>query len=185
MNSAALVTDRSIVLLADFQDAQIVEESLNLFELRQNFSAGSVRRDFQLAAHLEPLHHGLKIRAGEILREGLANGGANQFAGDIFSAAQFAFVFQLEFSGHRRNRGVYIGDARDDGGIAAAHGALLGAAQHIFQRADGQALADAGAAIHALVFARLKRDFLHDFANVFAALRRVASARAWSRIPAR
>src|SRR5580658_520163 len=158
--------DRCVILLADFQHAQIVEQALDLLQLRQNFRTGSVRRNFQLAAQLEPLNHRLHIRAGKILRVSLADGGANQFARDIVRAAQLAFIFQFEFTGHGWYGSVHIGNARDDGRIAAAHGALFRAAQHIFQRADGQALADAGAAVHALILARLKRYFFDNFANV-------------------
>src|SRR5271156_6622688 len=51
--------DRGVVLLADFQNAQIVEQTLDFFQLCQNLGTGSVRRNFQLAAQFEPLNHGL------------------------------------------------------------------------------------------------------------------------------
>src|SRR6266852_3514545 len=123
-------------------------------------------RDFQFAAKLEPLHHWLEIGFGEILRERLADRRANQLAGDIFSAAELAFIFELEFSGHRGDGAVNIGDARDGTGIVAANGALLGAAEDIFERADGQPLANARAAIHPFVFTRLKSHFLYNLADV-------------------
>src|SRR5271170_2960191 len=158
--------DRGVVLLADFQNAQIVEQTLDFFQLCQNLGTGSVRRNFQLAAQFEPLNHRLHIRAGKILGVGFSDGGANQFTRDIFRTAQLALIFQLKFPGHGWYGSVHIGNARDDGRIAVAHGALFGAAEHVFQRADGQALADAGAAVHALILARLKCHFLDDFANV-------------------
>src|SRR5271163_4540128 len=158
--------DRGVVLLADFQNAQIVEQTLDFLQLCQNLGAGSVRRNFQLAAQFEPLNHGLHIRTGKILGVGFSDGRTNQLTRDIFRAAQLAFILQLEFPGHGWYGSVHIGDARDDGRIAVAHGALFGAAEHVFQRADGQALADAGAAVHALILARLKSHFFDDFADV-------------------
>ena len=47
-----------------------------------------------------------------------------------------------------------------------ARGALFGAADDGFEARDRQALADAGALVDALIFAREKRDLLDDFANV-------------------
>src|SRR5271156_6422017 len=158
--------DRGIILLADFQNAQIVEQALYLLQLCQNFRTGSVCRNFQLAAQFEPLNHRLHIRTGEILGVGFSDGGTNQLARNIFRAAQLAFIFQLEFSGHGWYGSVHISHTRNDSRIATAHGALFGAAEHIFQRADGQALADARTAVHALILARLKRDFFNDFANI-------------------
>ncbi len=60
----------------------------------------------------------------------------------------------------------HIGDAGDDGFFAGAGGAMLGAADEAFHRGDGETLADAGAAVHALVLARLEGDFFDDLAQV-------------------
>src|SRR5271156_1062462 len=158
--------DRGVILLADFQHAEVIEQSLNFLKLCQNLGTGGVRRNFQLATQFEPLNHRLHIRAGKILRVSLADRCADQLTRDIFRAAQLAFIFQLEFSGHGWYGSVHIGNTRNDSRIAAAHSALFGAAEHIFQRADGQALADARTAVHALILARLKRHFLDDFTNV-------------------
>src|SRR5271156_3496252 len=53
--------DRGVVLLADFQHAEVVKQALDFFQLCQNLGAGSVRRNFQLATQFEPLNHGLHI----------------------------------------------------------------------------------------------------------------------------
>src|SRR6185437_45281 len=155
-----------VVLRADSEGFDMVEQALDCFQLRECFVAGGVLRNLQFAAHFEPLHHGLEIHFRKVPAKRLSHGRANQFAGDIIGAAQLAFIFQLEFAGHRRNGGVDIGDARDGRGIAAADGALLGAAEHVFDRADRQALAYAGAAVNSLILARLKGDLLDDFADV-------------------
>ena len=55
--------------------------------------------------------------------------------------------------------------------LAVARGALLGAADHAFERGDRQTLADAGASVDTLVFARLKGNFFDHFTEVVAGLR--------------
>ena len=57
-----------------------------------------------------------------------ADGRANEFARHGVRAFEFAFVFELHFSGDSGERSVNIGDAGDDGLFAGASGALLGAA---------------------------------------------------------
>src|SRR5258707_7392284 len=84
-----------------------------------------------------------------MLAEDAADGSANQLAGDGVGAFELAFVFELEFAGDGRKSGVNISDARDGSFFADAGGALLGAADHAFQRCDWHALADAGAAVSA------------------------------------
>src|SRR5580704_591920 len=101
--------DGGVILLADFQYAEVIEKALDFLELRQHFGTGSVRRNFQLAAQLEPLNHGLHIRAGKILGVSFSDSGANQLAGDIFRSAQLAFILQLEFSGHGWYGSVHVG----------------------------------------------------------------------------
>ena len=67
-------------------------------ELRQRFRGRSAFRNFQFAAQLKPLHDRLKIRAFQVIGENFADGAANQFARDVFRAAQFAFVFEFHLS---------------------------------------------------------------------------------------
>ena len=112
------------------------------------------------------MHNRLKVHILEVFRERFPDRRANQFPRDVVGAAHLSLVFKLELSGHRRDRGIHIGDARDHGGIAAAHGALFRAAQHVFKRADRKALAHTRPLVHALIFARLKRHFLDDLADV-------------------
>ena len=74
--------------------------------------------NFQFAAHLKPLHDGLKVGVAQVLGEYLADGGANQFAGDGVGALQLAFVFQFQLAGDGGNGGVDIRDARGGVGFA-------------------------------------------------------------------
>ena len=69
--------------------------------------------------------------------------------------------------------------------LAVARGALLGAADHAFERGDRQALADAGAAIDALIFARLKSNLFDDFAEIFGNFDRARRRRVRPTLPAR
>src|SRR5437879_5242978 len=98
--------------------------------------------------------------------ENTADGGANEFARDSVRALEFTFVFEFHLAGDGGKGGVNVGDARDEGFFAIARGALLGAADETLQSRDGQALADAGAAIHALVLARLESDFFHHLPEI-------------------
>src|ERR1700737_1947174 len=127
---------------------------------------GGEIRELKFAAELEPLDYGLEVDVGEVLAEDAADGGANEFAGDGVRAFEFAFVFQLHFSGDGGEGGVNVGDAGDDGLFAVASGALLGTANEAFERGDGETLADAGATVHALVLARLEGDFFDDLAEI-------------------
>src|SRR5438445_4892850 len=101
-----------------------------------------------------------------MLAEYAADGRANQLAGDSVRTFQFAFVFELELAGDGGECGIDIRYA--SGGIlfADAGCTLLGVADHAFQRGDRETLAYTGAAIHALVVARLEGDFLDNFAQV-------------------
>ena len=94
--------------------------------------------EFQFAAQFEPLDDGLKVDVGEIFAEDAADGGANEFAGDGVGAFEFAFVFELHFSGDGGESGVNVGDAGDDGFFAGARGALLGAADEAFEVVMGR-----------------------------------------------
>src|SRR2546429_9749408 len=98
--------------------------------------------------------------------ENTADGGANEFVRDSVRALEFALVFELHLAGDGGKGGVNVGDARDDGVFAVARRSLFGAADETLQSRDGQALADAGAAIHALVLARLESDFFHHLPKV-------------------
>src|SRR5580704_15343897 len=66
-----------IVLGAHIECRQVVKEALNLFKLRHQFRAGSMGRDFELAAQFEPLHDRLEICTSKILRERLAHSRAD------------------------------------------------------------------------------------------------------------
>ena len=112
------------------------------------------------------MHGLLEIHLRKISGENLSDCGANQFARDIIGAANFAFVSEFELSSHRGNSRINVRDAGDSERFLVANGALFGAAGHIFESADGQALADAAAAIHALIFAREKRNLFDHFRNV-------------------
>src|SRR5438105_9235090 len=98
--------------------------------------------------------------------ENAADSSANQFARNSIRPLEFTFVFEFHFTGDGGKRGVNVSDSRDDGFFAIARGALLGAADETLQSRDGQALADAGAAIHALVLARLESDFFHHLPEI-------------------
>src|SRR5579864_1098865 len=89
-----------IVLWAHAERRSMIKQSLHFFQLGEIFGCLCGGSNFQLAAHLEPLHYGLKVRVLEIFRECLANGGANQLARDGVGSAQLSFVFELEFSSH-------------------------------------------------------------------------------------
>src|SRR5256886_8591630 len=120
----------------------------------------------EFATQFEPLYDRLEIDICEMFAENAANSGANQFAGDGVGALEFAFVFEFHLAGDGGKGRVNIGDARDHGFLAVARGALLGAADEALQSGDRQTLADARAAVHALVFARLKSDLFHDLAEI-------------------
>src|SRR5580704_11559612 len=164
-----------IVLRPDTKNSEVLEESLNLLQLRKKLRARRLRGHLQFAAQFEPLHRRLEIYLGEILRERLTDGSAYQFTSDIICSTKFAFVFELELPGHSRNRGVNVGDPCHRICIATLNSALLCAAEYILKRANRKTLADARAAIHALVITSLERDFLHHLANV---LRNFHTARA-------
>src|SRR5712664_4189544 len=127
---------------------------------------GGEVRELQFAAQFKPLNYRLEVHVGEVLAEDAADGGANECACDGVRAFEFAFVFEFHFSGDGGEGGVDVGDAGDDGLFAVASGALLGGADEAFERGDGKTLTDAGAAVHALVFARLEGDFFHDLAKI-------------------
>ena len=158
---------RWFILGLHIQAVDQVEQALNFAKLRQSFSRSGIRRDFQFAAHLKPLHHGLHVGVAEEFGENFAHGGADQIFRNIFRATQFAFVLQFEFSCHCGDGGIHVGNFGDGKMLAVADGTLLGAAQYIFKPADGQALADAGAAIDALVITGVKRDFFDDLTEIF------------------
>src|SRR5256886_9459271 len=98
--------------------------------------------------------------------ENTADGGANEFVRDSVRALEFALVFELHLAGDGGKGGVNVGDARDDGVFDVARRSLFGAADETLQSRDGQALADAGAAIHALVLARMESDFFHHLPEI-------------------
>src|SRR6266446_7621023 len=98
--------------------------------------------------------------------EDAADCGANQLASDGVCTFQFAFVFELELAGDGGECGINIRYASGGVLFTDARRTLLGVANDAFQGGDREALAHTGAAIHALVFARLEGDFLDNFAQV-------------------
>src|SRR5260370_7447169 len=76
------------------------------------------------------------------------------------------FVCELEVAGEGGKRGVDIGNWSDVRLFIGASSALLGAADETFESSDGKALADAGAAVDALVLASLKPDLLDNAAKI-------------------
>src|ERR1700740_364277 len=113
-----------IVLRPDAQDVHMFQHSRDLFQLREKLLARSLRRNFQLASELKPLHSRLKVHLGEVPGKWFSNGGANQLACDIIRAPKFALVFELEFPRHSRNRRIHVGHARDCTRTTSAHGAV-------------------------------------------------------------
>src|ERR1035438_6287323 len=118
------------------------------------------------AAEIEPFDDLRKIDALEVLVVNLADGGADEFAGDGIAAFEFALVFQFELAGDGGKGGVNVGDARHGGIVLALQGASLGVGYHVFEHGDGEALADAGALVDALIFARQEGQLFHHAADV-------------------
>src|SRR5271163_3929887 len=68
---------RRIILRPHSKNREMLEESLDLLQLRKKLGARRLRGHLQFAAKLEPLNGRLKIHLREILREGLTNGRAD------------------------------------------------------------------------------------------------------------
>ena len=126
-----------------------------------------------------------KFTCGEMFAENAADGSANEFASDGFSAFEFTFIFQFEFAGDGGEGSVEIGDAGHSELFTSAGRALLGTADDILQRGDGKALADTGTLIDALVFAGLECNFLNDFTKIIGHFHGDRNLRDQSRLPAR
>src|SRR6267142_1849406 len=146
--------------------ADVIHDALDFRKLLIAVAGVGEFGQLEFAAQFEPLNDGLEIDVGEMFAEDAADSGSNEIAGDGVRAFEFAFVFELHFPGNGGKRGVDIGDAGDDGFFTGAGGAVLGATDEAFHRGDGEALADSGAAVHALVLARLERNFFDDLAQV-------------------
>src|SRR5215469_8904606 len=155
-----------VFAIDDAEARDVVHQALHFAKLLNALASGAEVRNFQFTAGLEPLDCGLEVDFGEVLRKNAADGGADEFTGDDLGTFELAFILKLHFASDGRQGGVKIGDAGDDVCFPGADGVLLGAADHAFKSADGQALADAGAAVHALVFAGLEGDLLDDFAKI-------------------
>src|ERR1039458_2022885 len=95
--------------------------------------------ELERAAEIEPFDDLRKIDALEVLVVDLADGGADQIAGHGIAAFELALVFPPE---------------------------LPGVGHHVFEQGDGEALADAGALVDALVFARQERELFYHAADV-------------------
>ena len=120
--------------------------------------------ELERAAEVEPLDDLREVDAFEVLVVDLADGGADEFAGHGVAALEFAFVFEFELAGDGGQGGVDVDDARHGGIVLAPQGAALGVRDHVFEHRDGQALADAGALVDALVLAGEEGDLLDDSA---------------------
>src|SRR5580704_18572311 len=155
-----------VLMISDAKLANVIHEVLDFRELLIALAGGHAVGNFQFTAKFEPLNHGLKIGFAKALAEDAADGSSDQFAGDNFRAFQFAFIFEFHFSGDGRHGRVDISDAGDGMRFASASSALFGRADDTFESGDRQALADAGAAIDALVFTSLESNFFDDFAKV-------------------
>src|SRR6266851_2439167 len=155
-----------VFAVLDAEAVDMLHQALDFCQLLMALVGSGEVRELQFAAQFKPLNYRLEVHVGEVLAEDAADGGANEFACDDVRAFEFAFVFEFHFSGDGGEGGVDVGDAGDDGLFAVASGALLGAADEAFECGDGKTLADAGAAVDALVFARLEGDFFHDLAKI-------------------
>ena len=76
-------------------------------------------REFQVAAHFKPVDDLFEIGCREILAEDHLDRLPDQIARDRFRAFQLALIFQFQFAGDRRKRGVDVGHA-DVAVLAAA-----------------------------------------------------------------
>ena len=108
---------------------------------------------------------GFASASREVAVEHVGDGGADQVARHLVGALQLAFVLELELAGHRRQRGVDVGDARHDRRFAVGERAPLGVRDDGLEHADRQALADARALVDLALVARLERDLLDDLAH--------------------
>src|SRR6185369_6695699 len=149
------------------QTPDVIQQSLDFRKLLVTFAGSRQFGKLQFAAQFEPLRDRLKIHFRESLAEHSAHRRANQFPRNGVRALQFAFVFQFQLAGDRRKRCVDVYNPCDTAFFAVTRGTLLGVADHAFQRSDWQPLAYSRSPIDALVFARLKRDLFHDFAQIF------------------
>src|SRR5271163_2212207 len=148
------------------QAIYIFEQARNFAELLVTVGGGGVLGQFQFRAAFKPLNGGLEIGFAEVLGEYAPDRGANQFARDEVSTLEFALIFKFHFAGDGGQRRINVGDAGDGMGFSRPCSALLGAADDAFERGNRQALANARAAIDALIFARLKRNLLDDVPQI-------------------
>src|SRR5712692_7451865 len=155
-----------VFAVLDAEAVDMLHQALDFCQLLMALVGGGEVRELEFAAQFKPLNYRLEVHVGEVLAEDAADGGANEFAGDGIRAFEFAFVFEFHFSCDGGEGGVDVSDAGDDGLFAVASGALLGAADEAFECGDGETLADAGAAVHALVLARLEGDFFYNLAEI-------------------
>src|SRR6266436_5212077 len=146
--------------------ADVIHDALDFRKLLIAVAGVGEFGQLEFAAQFEPLNDGLEVDVGEMLAEDAADGGSNELAGDGVRAFEFAFIFELHFSGDGGERGIDIGDAGDDGFFAGAGGAMLSAADEAFHRGDRETLANPGTAVHTFVFACLEGNFLDDLAQV-------------------
>ena len=112
------------------------------------------------------MHDGLQIGVADAAAMDAPHSRANQVPRNGFGAFQFTFVLEFQLAGDRWHCGIHVRDAGNDFLLASARRALLGTAHHAFEGSDRQPLTDARSAIHALVFARLKRNFFHHLPQI-------------------
>src|ERR1700733_11900343 len=155
-----------VLVIADAEFSDVLHQPLDFRKLFVAFRGRRQLRQFQFAAQFKPLNHWLEADFAESLAENAPDCRTNQFASDRVRAFELAFVFELKLAGDRWQRRVNIGDARDAALFAGTSGALLCAADRTLQSRDRQSLADAGAFVNALVFARLERDLFDHLAQI-------------------
>src|SRR5262249_6892507 len=158
---------RAFGVFLDLADADRVDQAAHRLKLPQGVFVGSHLADRQGVSVIEVIEGLAEIDACETRAEDLAAGFADQLARDAFGADLFAFVFQLDLSGDRGNRGVNIADSGGDYGLVVMQCAPLGVRHDALHHCDRQALADAGAFINAFIVTRDERDLFDDFADGF------------------
>src|SRR5262245_35558145 len=158
---------RAFGVFFDLAVADRFDQAADRLKLPQGVFVGSHLADRQGVSVIEMIEGLAEIDARETRAEDLATGFADQVARDAFGADLFAFVFQLDLSGDRGDRGVNIADPGSDYGLVVMQCAPLGVRHDALHHCDRQALADAGAFINAFIVTRDERDLFDDFADGF------------------
>src|ERR1035438_7542569 len=154
------------LVFGEAERLRLLHEALNGVQLPDHGGGIDGLIELERTAEIEPFYDPRKIDALEVLVVDLADGSADQIAGHGIAAFELALVFQFELAGDGGERGVNVGDARHGGIVPALQGAALGVGYHVFEHGNGEALADAGALVDALVFARQEGQLFHHAADV-------------------